>query len=287
MVLEGLGVQMDLKPALNLLWHGDLDVLVIQGDCLEILELLPPSTVHLTVMDPAYESLERHRAKGTTTRLKESKASSNKWFTTFPNILYWELFRQLHMVHLKDSHCYVFCDSETEHVILSGRNPMNEVLDNELRRAGTCPTGLWTVWPSLVWVKTKRAKPKGEYKKWSSEAIAYDQLAGGMGYHWRRTHESILFLEKGKRKLSDLSARSVLFGPKAGKNDFPTEKPICVLTELILNSSNEGEIVLDCFAGSGNTGRAAVRLGRKAILIDLDVSWMEEHPLPGNVMVLK
>lgn len=35
--------------------------------------------------DPPYESLEKHRAIGTTTRLKHSKASSNDWFTIFPN----------------------------------------------------------------------------------------------------------------------------------------------------------------------------------------------------------
>ena len=37
----------------------------------------PAASVDLLVTDPAYESLEKHRAVGTTTRLKHSKASSN------------------------------------------------------------------------------------------------------------------------------------------------------------------------------------------------------------------
>jgi adenine specific DNA methylase Mod len=38
-------------------------------------------------------------------------------------------------------------------------------------------------------------------------------------------------------------------------------------------------VVLDLFAGSGNTGRAALACGRKAILVDVDISWMQEHPI--------
>ena len=37
-----------------------------QGDCIEWLRGLPDESVDLIVTDPAYESLEKHRAKGTT-----------------------------------------------------------------------------------------------------------------------------------------------------------------------------------------------------------------------------
>ena len=43
---------------------------------------------------PAYESLEKHRAIGTTTRLKHSKSSSNDWFKIFPNARFGELFQR-------------------------------------------------------------------------------------------------------------------------------------------------------------------------------------------------
>ena len=54
-------------------------------DAVEWLQQLPSESVDLLITDPAYESLEKHRAIGTTTRLKHSKASSNDWFHVFPN----------------------------------------------------------------------------------------------------------------------------------------------------------------------------------------------------------
>jgi site-specific DNA-methyltransferase (adenine-specific) len=48
-------------------------------DAVDWLRDLPAESVDLLITDPAYESLEKHRAVGTTTRLKHSKASSNDW----------------------------------------------------------------------------------------------------------------------------------------------------------------------------------------------------------------
>ena len=56
-----------------------------ERDAVEWLRELPDETVDLFITDPPYESLEKHRAIGTTTRLKHSKSSSNDWFRIFPN----------------------------------------------------------------------------------------------------------------------------------------------------------------------------------------------------------
>lgn len=42
----------------------------------------------------------------------------------------------------------------------------------------------------------------------------------------------------------------------------PTQKPVALMEELIKKHSNEGDVVLDCFAGSGTTGVAALATGR-------------------------
>ncbi len=49
---------------------------------------------------------------------------------------------------------------------------------------------------------------------------------------------------------------------------YPTEKPIDLLRRIVLASSNPGDLVLDCFAGSGTTLVAAEELGRRWIGID-------------------
>lgn len=53
------------------------------------------------------------------------------------------------------------------------------------------------------------------------------------------------------------------------KNGYPTQKPEELLERIILSSSKEGDIVLDCFGGSGTTAAVAERLGRHWITIDI------------------
>jgi site-specific DNA-methyltransferase (adenine-specific) len=102
------------------------------ADAVSWLRGQPASSVDLLVTDPAYESLEKHRAVGTTTRLKHSKASSNDWFRVFPNERFGEVFRVLK----PDTHFYLFCDAETMFVAKP-----------EAERAG------FKFWKPLVWDK--------------------------------------------------------------------------------------------------------------------------------------
>src|SRR3954453_19786613 len=88
-------------------------MLLAQMDAVTWLETLPASSVDLVITDPPYESLEKHRAIGTTTRLKHSKASSNDWFDIFPNSRFPELFAEVHRVLANHRHFYLFCDAET------------------------------------------------------------------------------------------------------------------------------------------------------------------------------
>lgn len=193
-----------------------------EGDAVAWLKTRADESVDLAITDPPYESLEKHRAVGTTTRLKHSSASSNNWFAIFPNIRFYELFAEVYRVLKPDSHFYLFCDQETMFVA----KPIGE-------QAG------FTFWKPLVWDKQKI----------------------GMGYHYRARYEFVLFFEKGKRKLSDLGVPDVLSAPRV-YNGYPTEKPPAIAETLITQSSTPGQLVIDPFMGSGSTGVAAVRNGR-------------------------
>ncbi len=191
-------------------------------DAVAWLRSLPSASVDLLITDPPYESLEKHRAVGTTTRLKQSKASSNAWFSIFPNARFEELFSEVHRVLKRDSHFYLFCDQET----MFAAKPIAE-------RVG------FKFWKPLVWDKQKI----------------------GMGYHYRARYEFILFFEKGKRKLKNLGIADVISEPRVFKG-YPTEKPVAVSEVLIGQSSDEGQVVVDPFSGSGSTGVGAVKNGR-------------------------
>lgn len=196
---------------------------MVRSDAVDLLRSLPSASVDLIVTDPAYESLEKHRAIGTTTRLKHSKSSSNDWFAIFPNGRFDELFAEAYRVLKKNAHLYLFCDQETMFV----------------------------------------AKPKAEeagFKFW--KPLVWDKRTIGMGYHYRARYELVLFFEKGKRKLNDLGVPDIISEPRI-RNGYPSEKPPAVSRVLIEQSSAEGELVVDPFCGSGSVGVAAASLGRR------------------------
>lgn len=192
-------------------------------DAIKWLQTLEKNTVDLVITDPPYESLEKHRKVGTTTRLKNSKASSNKWFDIFHNDRFEELAFELYRVMKKNSHLYLFCDQETMFVI----KPIAE-------KAG------FKFWKPIVW----------------------DKVSIGMGYHYRARYEFILFFEKGKRKLTDFSVADIITQKRVW-NGYPTEKPIELAKILIKQSSGENELVIDPFCGAGFVGVASELLNRR------------------------
>ncbi|MGL6644318.1 DNA-methyltransferase [Aeromonas caviae] len=134
-----------------------------QGDAIDWLKSLSDSSIDLLITDPPYESLEKHRKVGTTTRLKQSKSSSNTWFEIFPNSRFESLFYEVYRVLKKNSHFYLFCDQETAFIV----KPIAEA-------AG------FKFWKPIVW----------------------DKMRIGMGYHYRAKYEFILFLRKERENLT-------------------------------------------------------------------------------------
>jgi len=59
------------------------------------------------------------------------------------------------------------------------------------------------------------------------------------------------------------------------KNGHPTQKPDELLQLLIKTYSNPDDIVLDCCMGSGSTGVAALKLGRKFIGVEKELRYFE------------
>jgi site-specific DNA-methyltransferase (adenine-specific) len=192
-------------------------------DAVDFLQDLDDDSVDLIVTDVPYESLEKHRKVGTTTRLKHSESSSNDWFDVFKNERFPELFYEFYRVLKKDRHLYFMCDQETLFV----------------------------------------TKPVGEaagFKFW--KFIVWDKIKIGMGYHYRAQHELVLFFEKGKRKLNNLGVSDVLTIPRI-RTDVPAEKPVKLYKTLIEQSTKPGEVVCDPFMGSGAGAEAALGAGRK------------------------
>jgi len=60
------------------------------------------------------------------------------------------------------------------------------------------------------------------------------------------------------------------------KGKHPCEKPIQMMEHIVRTSTRPGQLVLDCFAGSGATGAACRTLGRRFVGIEIDFKWAQK-----------
>ena len=222
---------------------------VLVSDAFELLRGLLPASVDLVVTDPPYESLQIHRARGTTTRL------TTNWFSTVANERLPKLLREVYRVLRDDRHFYLFCDEVTADVIKQQQGVGAARLPNGARK---CASG-FVYWKEIVWAKT---------------TLDGSRIRGGTGYHYRASSERILFFEKGKRPLSDLGIPDVLMAPRPGVPG-PAVKPGSVVRTLIAQSTAPGELVVDPFCGSGVAGVEARALERRFLLGDIDLAYLD------------
>lgn len=136
--------------------------------------------------------------------------------------------------------------------------------------------------------------PDPQFARWSlwldeafrggfKQMVVWDKGPMGMGWHYRRSYETVLVAQKGKgkwrggKKIENIirpgqyGIRKII--PTAA--DHPTPKPVELPSAFLLWHTDPGDTVLDPFAGSGTTGRAAKELGCKAVLIELDERYCE------------
>ena len=253
------GIGISTKPAPPPAAHFDPPI-VHQGDAFAWLARLPDACADLIITDFPYASLELHRAKGTTTRLKKSKGSSNEWFPVIPDARLPELISSIYRVLKPNRHFYLFCDEVTTDVIKSqqfDRHP-DGIYQRSKDGSFNCKSG-FTFWRDLIYCKT---------------TLTGDKARAGTGYHYRGAVERIMFFEKGKRKLNDLGVPDILFGPRP--DGYPTEKDFGVVETLVTNSTLPLEMVLDPFSGSWVVAHAALANGRRAAGNDIANLSMDE-----------
>lgn len=99
----------------------------------------------------------------------------------------------------------------------------------------------------------------------------WDKGAAGLGTGFRSQHECILHFSIETPAYFSASYGNVLRAPRMpADRDHPTEKPIGLMAKMIEVQCPVGGIVLDPFMGSGSTGVAAVRSGRKFVGVEHD-----------------
>ena len=117
--------------------------------------------------------------------------------------------------------------------------------------------------------------------------VVWNKTNGGMGAFYRSKHELIFVFKQGTARhtnsfgLGDTGRYRTNVWDYAGISSIganraeelamhPTVKPVALIADAIRDCSKRGEVVLDCFGGSGSTLIAAEKTGRAARLIEYD-----------------
>lgn len=79
----------------------------------------------------------------------------------------------------------------------------------------------------------------------------------------------------GGKQMKDVWTGALTKPSEKTEGKHPTQKPEYLLERIVLASTEEGQVILDPFCGSGTTGVEAVKYGRKFIGIDVNEEYME------------
>jgi adenine-specific DNA-methyltransferase len=113
--------------------------------------------------------------------------------------------------------------------------------------------------------------PKGTHWRYTQETIDELMQQGRIVFTSQGTPRYIRYMDemKGPALQSIWSDVYPVNSQALERLDYPTQKPEALLERIIKASSNEGDLVLDCFCGSGTTAAVAEKLGRRWITCDL------------------
>ena len=112
----------------------------------------------------------------------------------------------------------------------------------------------WQVKHELMWMKNSPTFSMGR--------LDYDYQHEPIMYGWKKSHK---WIGKGEYQ------KSVWPIDKLLKCDLhPTMKPIALIVNALLNSSEKDDTVMDVFGGSGSTMIACEQTGRKCLMMELD-----------------
>lgn len=153
------------------------------------------------------------------------------------NLLWLEPFlKDCHRILKKDSHMYIFCSFHN--------------LDKFMIEVKK----VFKLKNILVWKKNN----------WSMGDLKGD---------YAPQYEFILFLTKGKKKLNGRRDSNILEFSRTNNKIHPTQKPLDLIEFLISKSTNEYDLILDPFNGSGSTTLSCMKMNRNFIGIEIDENY--------------
>ena len=231
---------------------------VIQGDCLEVMKEIPSNSVDVTFADPPFNLKKKYHSYYDKYEVEEYLSWCKKWLTE--------------MVRITKPTGSIFVHNIPKWLIYFG-SYLNEIA---IFRH-------WIAWDAM-------GSPLGKTLLPNHYGILYYVKSDKFKFYSirmpRKRCRNCHYILRGQ---PHRKGRLHPFGPlvsdvwtdihrirhKKRRDEHPCQLPIHLLERLLLMSSDEGDIVLDPFVGTGTTAIAAKKLGRKFIGIDIDPKYVE------------
>ena len=220
------------------------------GDCLEVMRSIPDESVDCAVIDPPYKIVAggcRKVAKHECSGIFNKRLENNKRTDWVEEVRTGKMFKHndIKFEHWLPELYRVMADKSHIYLMINSRNLAE--LQNKAELAGFKFQNL------LIWDKGNVTPNR----------------------YYMQGFECVLMLRKGGAKsIHNKGTSNILEVPNIiGNKKHPSEKPVELLEIMINNSTNEGEVVLDMFMGSGSCGVAALKNYRRFIGIELDPNY--------------
>ncbi|MFZ5807716.1 MAG: site-specific DNA-methyltransferase [Chloroflexota bacterium] len=237
---------------------------IIEGDCVEVLNSWPPTSIDLIFADPPYNlqlQNELHRPNMT-----KVDAVDDPW-DKFDSLQAYDEFTRQWLTACKR----VLKPTGTIWVIGTYHNifRLGAILQD---------LGFWIL-NDVIWIKTN-PMPNFRGVRFTNAHETLIWASTGKGAKYTFNHQAMKGLNEEKQMRSDWWLLPLATGSERVKDDHgakahSTQKPESLLYRVILASSHPGDVVLDPFFGSGTTGVVAKRLHRNWIGIEKEKKYIE------------
>lgn len=242
--------------------------LVVCGDAVvpeTVKELMKNQKADLVFTDPPYNVDYIGRGKNTETKILNDKMNELDF-----DAFLMAVFKNYREYTKDGGGYYVFHSSSTQTQFQQAMEKAGLEIKNQ-----------------IIWNKPMFSLGWGDYQ-WKHEPLFYAQAKGKTAnFYGDRTHHTVLDFHKSEKKLVEWAKRikkleeegkTTIWTMKrepVGDYKHPTQKPVELVSYALFNSSKEGDIVLDFFAGSGSVLIACEKTGRVSYSIELDPRFVD------------
>lgn len=252
------------------------------GDCLEVLQELPSELGDLIYLDPPFFTQREQKLSSRDRTVKFSFDDRWQSASHYASFLYDRLV-QMHRVLKPTGSIFFHCDRTASHIarlmldeVFGENNFRSEIIWSYRRWSNTSQKLLPAHQTILYYSKSNEFKFNTIFTDYSP-TTNIDQILQRRSRDesnksvYARNHEGKVVYAGAKKgvPLSDVWEIPFL-NPKAKeRTGYPTQKPILLLERIIAIATNEEDLVIDPFCGSGTTLVAANLMGRSAMGVDV------------------